>query len=91
MNTNSVVFNKYKSIAQIPPVSTALYIVCSSSFPVFEVSSSSATESDADFEAMVADYQGAFHSVPVHPDERRFGVARAYDDRFLVFQHNELR
>ena len=47
MNTNSVVFNKYKSIAQIPPVSTALYIVCSSSFPVFEVSSSSATESDA--------------------------------------------
>ena len=33
----------------------------------------------------VADFRDAFHTLPVHPDERKFGVAQAFDGEFLVF------
>ena len=40
---------------------------------------------DADAEAMVLDFSDAFHTLPVHPEERKFGVAQAFDGAYLVF------
>ena len=35
-------------------------------------------------EAMVADFDDAFHSLPIHPDEEKYCVARIAGDRFRV-------
>lgn len=37
-------------------------------------------------EAMVADFKDAFHTLPAHPDERKFGIARTFGDRFIAFE-----
>ena len=37
-------------------------------------------------EAMVSDFADAFHSLPVHPDEEKYCLARIEGDKFLVFK-----
>ena len=37
-------------------------------------------------EAMVADFKDAFHTLPVHPEEKKFGVARTFGDHFIGFE-----
>ena len=36
-------------------------------------------------EAMVVDFKDAFHSLPVHDDEKKYGVARTEGDDFVYF------
>ena len=37
-------------------------------------------------EAMVSDFADAFHSLPIHPDEEKYCLARISGDHFLVFK-----
>jgi hypothetical protein len=35
--------------------------------------------------AMVADYRDAYHTLPVHESEKRFGVAKTFGDHYICF------
>ena len=39
-----------------------------------------------ELEAMVADFKDAFHTLPAHPDEHRFGIAHVSGDRYVAFK-----
>ena len=37
-------------------------------------------------EAMVAGFKDACHTLPAHPEEKKFGVARTFRDHFIGFE-----
>lgn len=43
-------------------------------------------EEDPGVSAMVADFKDAFHTLPVHPAEEPFGIAKADGDRYVCFK-----